>query len=94
MSLEQLSIKKGNQILLDEVIKIEPSDTSTSNDDTLVKSKKVKCCSIGLKVMALLIIIAVVLLFALLPNYIRSLNANKDEKSNTDPTNARLPGGA
>ncbi|KAG2229105.1 hypothetical protein BDF21DRAFT_493738 [Thamnidium elegans] len=62
-------------------------DKNQINQDELLS--KIEQSMLGL-----LIIIAVVLLFAILPNYIRNRNANSDEQGNTDPTNARLPGGA
>ena len=76
----------------DIMIKVEPSIDSSITETTL-KSKQIKYCSLVLKLIGLLIIIGIVLLFALLPNYLRNNNADNYKESNTDPTNARLPGG-
>jgi hypothetical protein len=74
----------------DVVIKIEPSIES----EDVVKSKQIRYCSLVLKIVGLIIIIGIVLLFALLPNYLRNHNAQDYQTGTTDPTNARLPGGA
>lgn len=78
----------------DVVIKIE--EPSVTNSSTLNASniKSLKYCSLILKLVGLLMIVSVVLLVALLPNYIRSKNADNNYSSGvTDPTNAVLPGG-
>lgn len=94
MSTHQSTRIDKNQINQDELSKVEQSSIATSCSETIVRSKRAKCCSLTFKVLGLLIIITVVLLFALLPNYIRNRNANLEDQGNTDPTNARLPGGA
>lgn len=78
----------------DVVIKIE--EPSVTNSSTLNTSnvKSLKYCSVILKLVGLLMIVGIVLLVALLPNYIRSKNADNNYSSGvTDPTNAVLPGG-
>ena len=73
----------------DVAIKIEEPSFTGSSAINSSKAKSLKYCSLFLKVVGLLIIIGVVLLFAFLPNYIRSKNA--DSPGVTD--NAILPGG-
>ena len=77
----------------DVAIKMEEEPSSFTNSSTL-NTSKMKYCSLFLKVVGLLIIVGVVLLFAFLPNYIRSKNADNSYSAGvTDPTNAILPGG-
>lgn len=88
-----LSQNNGTQSEKDVVIKIERSISTSSSINTRKTQKQIKYCSLVLKLAGLLIIVGVVLLFALLPNYIRNQNITNDKNSSTDPTNARLPGG-
>lgn len=87
-------LRSKDQLEKDVVIKIERSISTSSSINTHKTKKQIKYCSLVLKLAGLLIIVGVVLLFALLPNYIRNQNANNDNNSGTDPTNARLPGAA
>lgn len=81
-------IEKEEEEDTDVVITIEQSSLKT------VKTKNLKYCSLFLKFVGLLIIVGVVLLFAFLPNYIRTKNTDNTYSSSvTDPTNAILPGG-
>ncbi|CEP14214.1 hypothetical protein [Parasitella parasitica] len=81
-----------------EAIKVDQDiadkiDNDSSTLDTS-KAKSLQYCSLFLKLAGLLIIVGVVLLFALLPNYIQSRNTyNSYATGATDPTNAILPGG-
>jgi mannose/fructose/N-acetylgalactosamine-specific phosphotransferase system component IID len=102
-SLQQLQLQQYQQpnqketaYQQDVIIEIEPSIISASGSSTINKSvnKKIKYCSLVLKLVGLLIIVGIVLLFALLPNYLRNKSSQQEEINNsfTDPTKARLPG--
>jgi hypothetical protein len=54
-------------------------------------SQRLRHCSLLFKTIGLIVIVGVVLLTVLLPNYLRNKNADSMADSNTDPTNARLP---
>lgn len=74
----------------DVVIKIERA-VSTSSTIEKTTGKTQRYCSRGVKLIGLLIIVGIVLLCVLLPNYLQNQNINNDKNSGTDPTNARLP---
>lgn len=86
-------IEKEKEEDRDVAIKIEQPSLTNSSTLNTTKVKNLKYCSFFLKLVGLLIIVGVVLLFAFLPNYIRSKNADNNYSSGlTDPTNAILPG--
>lgn len=93
---QQHQLKEKEEEEGDVIIKIKPSIISTSADSSTLNyssSNKIKYCSFILKVVGILIIVGIVLLFALLPNYLRNKNTQDTYtiENNTDPTNARLP---
>ncbi|OBZ88428.1 hypothetical protein A0J61_03529 [Choanephora cucurbitarum] len=79
---DQRSDKEGS---IEQIIPAsEPSLKSNHID-----RKGLHCFSLGLKIFAIIAIIGIVILCALLPNYIQNKKALENES--TDPTNARLP---
>jgi predicted secreted protein len=54
------------------------------------KAKGFRFLTLFLKFFGISLIIAIIILFALLPSYLRT-KSNQINHSNTDPTNANLP---
>lgn len=77
----------------DEVI-IDITPTMTHLSPHAASIKRLRYCSFLMKVIGLLLIVGVVLLIVLLPNYIRNKNADSIQESDTDPTNAIFPEGS
>jgi hypothetical protein len=77
----------------DEVI-IDITPTMVTHPSAgATSTKRLQHCSLLLKIIGLVLIVGVVLLSVLLPNYLRNKNADSSSDSNTDPTNARFPEG-
>ncbi|KAI8375607.1 hypothetical protein EDC96DRAFT_562176 [Choanephora cucurbitarum] len=67
---------------------IIPASEPSLKSNKPIERKGLHCFSLGLKIFAILAIIGIVILCALLPNYIQNKKALENES--TDPTNARL----